>query len=207
MMIQRMLRAYSIKNTMTTSLIQQDISFKRMTPDGVLGRIINHEMLIEEANHAKNLSKGITSSRKQVIAFKASKKGKSKRVVEERSSEEEDEESIEYDPEEMTLFIRRISKLMNKQKFFKGDKKNKLRTRTKRACYNCGKYSHFIANCPYECRDEDDDKKKSYKREKNFKKKPYGEAHIGKEWDLDEESSDSDSDGVATMAIKGSSSS
>jgi hypothetical protein len=37
--------------------------------------------------------------------------------------------------------------------------------------------------------------------------KTYGEAHIGKEWDSDDESSDSDSDGVATVAIKGSSSS
>jgi hypothetical protein len=35
-----------------------------MTLDNVLGKIINYEMLVEEANHVKNLSKGITSSRK-----------------------------------------------------------------------------------------------------------------------------------------------
>jgi hypothetical protein len=35
-----------------------------MTLDDILGKIINHEMLIEEATHTKNLSKGITSSRK-----------------------------------------------------------------------------------------------------------------------------------------------
>jgi hypothetical protein len=62
--IQRMLRAYAIKCTTITSLIQQDPTFKRMTLDVVLGRIINHEMLIEEANRVKNFSKGITSSRK-----------------------------------------------------------------------------------------------------------------------------------------------
>jgi hypothetical protein len=38
---------------------------------------------------------------------------------------------------------------------------------------------------------------------KHYKKKTYSEAHIGKEWDLDDWSSDSDSDGVATVAIKG----
>jgi hypothetical protein len=38
-------------------------------------------------------------------------------------------------------------------------------------------------------------------------KKSYDEAHIVKEWDSDEESSDSDNDGVATVAIKGSCSS
>jgi hypothetical protein len=71
MVIQRMLRAYSVKNTMVTFLIQQDSTFTRMTPHDVLGRIINHEMLIKESKHVKNLSKSITSSRKQDIAFKA----------------------------------------------------------------------------------------------------------------------------------------
>jgi hypothetical protein len=190
-----------------------------MTSDDVLGKIINHEMLAEEAQHVKNLSKGIISSKKQDIAFKATKKSKrkSKKVVEEISSEEElddsDDESTQYDPKEMTLFIRRFSKLMGKQKFFKGDKKEKFRSKTKRACYNCGKYGHYIANCPYEHREEDDDKKKkkkkekSYKKYKRYKKKTYGETHIDKEWDSNIESSDSDSDGVTTVAIKGSSSS
>jgi hypothetical protein len=187
-----------------------------MTPNDVLGKIINHEMLVEEAQHVKILSKGIISSKKQGIAFNATKKSKSKKVVEESSSEEEDDdsndESTEYDPEEMALFIRRFSKLMSKQKFFKGDKKEKFRLKTKRACYNCGKYGHYIANCPYEHREEDVDKKKkmkekSYKKGRHYKMKAYGEAHVGKEWDSDDESSISDSDDVATVAIKGSSSS
>jgi hypothetical protein len=58
-----------------------------MTPDDALGKIINHEMLVEEAQHVKNLSKGIIYSKKQHIAFKATKKSKSKKVVEESSSE------------------------------------------------------------------------------------------------------------------------
>jgi hypothetical protein len=112
------------------SLIQQDPTFKKMTPDDVHGKIINHEMLVEEAQHVNNLSKGITSSRKQDIAFKASKKSKSKKVVEESSSEEDDDdsddESTGYDPEEMALFIRRFSKMTGKQKFFEGDNKDKF---------------------------------------------------------------------------------
>jgi predicted nucleotidyltransferase len=62
--IYRMLRAYTVKDTMVISLIQQDLTFKKMTLDDVLGKIINHEILVEEANHVKNLSKGIISSRK-----------------------------------------------------------------------------------------------------------------------------------------------
>jgi hypothetical protein len=109
----------------------------------------------------------------------------------------------------MTLFIKRFTMMMGKQKLFKGDKKDKFKSKTKRACYYCGKYGHYIANCPYECRKEDDDKKKkkekSYKKGKYYKKKTYSEAHNGKEWDSDNESSDSDSDGVANVAIKDSS--
>jgi hypothetical protein len=41
--------------------------------------------------------------------------------------------------------------------------------------------------------------------EKPYKKKSYGEAHIGQEWESNDESSNSDSDGVATVAIKGTS--
>jgi hypothetical protein len=212
--IDRMLRAYAIEDTTVISLIQQDPTFKKMTPEDVLGKIINHEMLVEEAQHVKNLSKGIISSKKQDIAFKATKKIKSKKIVEKSSSEEEvddsNDESIEYDPEEMALFIKRFSKMMGKQKIFKWDKKDKFKSKTKRSCYNCGKCGHYIANCPYERREEDDDKRKkkekSYKKDKHYKK-TYAEVHIGKEWDSDDEIYNTDSDGVATVAIKGSSSS
>jgi hypothetical protein len=107
----------------------------------------------------------------------------------------------------MTRFIRRFFKMMNKQKFFKRDKKDKFRTRTKRVCYNYDKYGHYIANCPQEHRKEEDGKNKkkerSFKKDKYYKKKTYGEAHIDKKWDSDDESSNSDRDGVAAVAIKG----
>jgi hypothetical protein len=59
-----MLRVYDVKDTTVIFLIQQDSTLKKMTPDDVLGKIINYKMLVEEANHVKNLFKGITSSRK-----------------------------------------------------------------------------------------------------------------------------------------------
>jgi hypothetical protein len=44
-------------------------------------------MHIEEANHIKNLYKGVTITKKQEIAFKARKKRKNKQVVVESSSD------------------------------------------------------------------------------------------------------------------------
>jgi hypothetical protein len=51
-------------------------------------------------------------------------------------------------------------------------------------CYNYGKNGHFIAQCPYKRKEEDNDKRqkfdKGYKKDKKYnKKKPYGQAHIG----------------------------
>jgi hypothetical protein len=116
----------------------------------------------------------------------------------------------------MALFMRKFKKYMNKKKFSKGDKKFNTKSTTKRICYNCGKHGHFITNCPFDRRDDDDDNKKSkfYKKDKDYKKsdkpykkKSYGEAHIGQEWKSNDKSSNSDNDGVATVAIKGTSSS
>jgi hypothetical protein len=216
MLTEWLMRAYTQMTYIVVSLIRQDPTYKQMTSDDVLGRIINHEMYIEDANHIKNLYKGVTPTKKQEIAFKASKKRKKKQVVVESSSEEEEEDSSECDAEEMTLFMRKFKKYMNKKRFSKGDKKFNTKSTTKRICYNCGKHGHFIANFPFECMVDNDDKKKSkfykkdkgYKRsDKPYKKKSYGEAHIGREWESNDESSNSDSDGVATVAIKGTSSS
>jgi hypothetical protein len=42
-----------------------------MTPNDVLSKIINHEMLVKETTHVKNLSKGITSSKKIKHSFQS----------------------------------------------------------------------------------------------------------------------------------------
>jgi hypothetical protein len=52
-----MMRAYIPMNYNVVALIRQDPTYKRMSSDDVVGRIMNHEMYIEEANHIKNLYK------------------------------------------------------------------------------------------------------------------------------------------------------
>jgi predicted amidophosphoribosyltransferase len=84
----------------------------------------------------------------------------------------------------MALFIKKFNKYISKRRPFMGDKKE--RSRSKMVCYNCGKNRHFIAQCPYEKKEVDHEKKKKldkgYKKDKKFtKKKPYGQAHVGEE--------------------------
>jgi hypothetical protein len=68
----------------------------------------------------------------------------------------------------------------------------------------------FHSQCPYEKKDEDNNKKKKidkrYKKDKKVtNKKPYGQAHVGQERNSSDESSESESDDLATIAIKGKS--
>jgi hypothetical protein len=44
---------------------------------------------------------------------------------------------------------------------------------------------------------------KTTKNKEYSKKKPYGQAHVGQEWNSSDESSKSKSDDLATIAIKG----
>jgi hypothetical protein len=78
-------------------------------------------------------------------------------------------------------------------------------------CYNCGKNGHFIAQCPYEKKEEDNDKRKKfdkgYKKDKKYTKKLYDQAHVDQKWNSSDESFKSESDEVANIAIKGKTSS
>jgi hypothetical protein len=65
MLTDRLMRAYTPMNYNVVALIHQDPTYKRMTSDDVLEKIINYEMYIEKANHIKNLYKGVTTTKKQ----------------------------------------------------------------------------------------------------------------------------------------------
>jgi hypothetical protein len=98
----------------------------------------------------------------------------------------------------MTLIIKSFRQILKQRKG------KDYKPCSKRVCYRCGKYGHFIAKCPYTSdSDRDEDKKGKKKMEKKmYYKKKGGEAHMGREWDSDESSTDSPSDeDTANIAI------
>jgi hypothetical protein len=71
--------------------------------------------------------------------------------------------------------------------------------RSKKVCYKCGKPGHFIAKFPLSSdSDRGDDKKGKRTEKKRSYKKKGGDAHVCREWDSDESSTDSSSDEDAT---------
>jgi hypothetical protein len=70
-------------------------------------------------------------------------------------------------------------------------------------CYKCGKPGHFIAKCLISSdSDRGDDKKGRRKEKKKYYKKKGDDAHVCREWDSDESTTDSSSDeDAANIAI------
>jgi hypothetical protein len=78
--IDRILRAYAVKDTTMISLIQQDSTFKKMSPDDVVGKIINHEMLVEEANMSKIYPKGSSPQRNKTLLSKQQRRARERKL-------------------------------------------------------------------------------------------------------------------------------
>jgi hypothetical protein len=109
-------------------------------------------------------------------------------------------EAVGLNEDEMALIIKRFKTTLKGRKEYP----SKNKTRGKRSSFKCGKTGHFIAQCPDN--DNDQEQEKYGKREnKKVYKKAKGEAHLGKEWDSDCSSSDSDNEGLTASTFNKSS--
>jgi hypothetical protein len=102
--------------------------------------------------------------------------------------------------DEMVLIIKRFKTALKGRKEYS----NKNKTRGKCSCFKCGKTGHFIAQCPDNDNDQGQEKSGKREKKKNYRKAK-GDAHLGKEWDSDCSSSDSDDEGLVASAFDKSS--
>jgi hypothetical protein len=108
-------------------------------------------------------------------------------------------DATDVNEDEMSLMIKRFKTALKGRK----DYLNKNKSKRKCSCFKCGKPDYFIAQCVDNENDQDQDKKG--KKEKKFYRKKKGETHIGKEWDSDYSSSDSDYKGLVASTFNKSS--
>jgi hypothetical protein len=109
-------------------------------------------------------------------------------------------EAAGLNEDEMALIIKRFKTALKGHKEYP----NKNKSRGKRSCFKCGKAGHFIAQCPDNDSDQAQEKHGKREKKKNYRKAK-GEAHIGKEWDSDCSSSDSEDEGLSASAFNKSS--
>jgi hypothetical protein len=128
----------------------------------------------------------------QPVSFKATEEKK-----EESTSSRLPIDASKFDNEEMMLIIKSFRQILKQRKG------RDYKPCSKKVCYKCGKLSHFIAKCPLSSDSDRGDDKKGKKREKKrYYKKKGGDAHVCREWDSDESSTDSSDEDAANIAVK-----
>jgi hypothetical protein len=127
----------------------------------------------------------------QPVAFKATEEKK-----EESTSSRLPIDASKLDNEEMALIIKSFRQILKQRRG------KDYKPRSKRVCYKYGKPDHFIAKCPMS---SDSDRGDDKRGKKKYYKRKGGDAHVCREWESDESSTDSSSneDGANIAVNKG----
>jgi hypothetical protein len=162
-----------------------------MSPEEVIGKFVSFELMIKGSK--KIIEQGTSSTPEaQPVAFKATGEKK-----EEATPSRTPIDASKLDNEEMALIIKSFRQILKQRRG------KDYKPRSKKVCYKFGKPGHFIAKCPLSSdSDRGDDKKGRRKEKKRHYKKKGGDAHVCREWDSDESSTDSSSDeDAANIAV------
>jgi flagellin-like hook-associated protein FlgL len=184
-MVKVILRSLVFRNLTQVQLICGDPRYKLMSPEEVIGKFVSFELMVKGSKHIVNLEQGGTSTPKvQPVAFKATEEKK-----EESTSSRLPIDASKLDNEEMTLIIKSFRQILKQRRW------KDYKPCSKRVCYKCGKPGHFIAKCLMSSdSDRGEDKKGKKKENKRYYKKKGGDAHVCRECDSDESSTDSSDD-------------
>jgi hypothetical protein len=179
-MVKAILRSLVFRNPTQVQLKRGDPRYKLMSPEEVIGKFVSFELMIKGSKQIVDQG-GTSTPEVQPIAFKVMEEKK-----EESTSSRLPIDASKLDNEEMTLIIKSFRQILKQRRG------KDYKPRSKKVCYKCGKPGHFIAKCPMSSDSDRGDDKKG-KRKKYYKKKG-GDAHVCREWDSDESSTDSSSD-------------
>jgi hypothetical protein len=163
-----------------------------MSLEEVIGKFVSFELMIKGSKQIVNLEQGGTSTPEvHPVAFKATEEKK-----EESTSSRLPIDASKLDNEEMALIIKSFHQILKQRRG------KDYKPRSKRVCYKCGKPGHFITKCPMSSdSDRDNDKKGRKKEKKKYYKKKGGDAHVCREWDSDESSTDSSDEDAANITV------
>jgi hypothetical protein len=182
-MVKVILRSLVFINPTQVQLVRGNPRYTLMSPEEVIGHFVSFELMIKGSKKINELD-GPSTSEAQPVAFKATEEKK-----EESTSSRQPIDASKLDNEEMALVIKSFCQILKQRRG------KDYKSCSKKVCYKCGKPGHFIAKCPISSdSDRGDDKKGRRKKKKRYYKKKGGDAHVCREWDSDESSTDSSDD-------------
>jgi hypothetical protein len=189
--VRLMLRSFTVIDPHLVNLIRDNPRYTKMTLEEILGKFVSGCMMVKEARYVDDAANGpLPLYEPQPVALKATS---SKEALPSKVAQVE---AARLNEDEMALIIKRFKTDLKGWKEYP----NKSKSKGKRSCFKCGKSGHFITQCPDNDNDQAQEKKGKKERNKNYRKAK-GEAHIGKEWDSDCSSSDSDDEGLVASAF------
>jgi hypothetical protein len=192
--VRLMLRSFTVIDPHLVNLSQENPRYTKMTPEEILEKFMSGRMMVKEARYVDDAFNGpLPVYEPQPVALKATS---SRQALPSKVAQIE---AAGINEDEMALIIKRFKTALKGRKEYP----NKSKTRVKRSCFKCGKTGHFIANFPDNVNDQEQEK--SGKKKKKSYRKAKGEAHLGKEWDSDCSSFDSDDEGLVASAFNKSS--
>jgi hypothetical protein len=187
-MVKVILRSLVLCNPTQVQLIRGDPRYKLMSLEEVIGKFVSFELMIKDSKYIVNLEQGATSTPDvQPVAFKATEEKK-----EESATNRLPIDASKLDNEKMALIIKSFRQILKQRRG------KDYKPRSKRVCYKCGKPGNFIAKCPMSSDCDRGDDKRGKKEKKRYYKRKGGDAHVCREWDSNESSTDSSSDEDAT---------
>jgi hypothetical protein len=192
--VRLMLRSFMVIDPHLVNLIRENPRYTKMTPEEILGKFVSGRMMVKEARYVDDALNGpLPVHEPQTVALKATS---SRETLPSKVAQVE---AAGLNEDEMALIIKRFKIALKGRKEYP----NKNKTRGKRSCFKCGNTCHFIAQCPDN--ENDQGEERHGKKKKKIYRKAKGEAHLGKEWDSDCSSFDSDDEGLAASAFNKSS--
>jgi hypothetical protein len=189
-MVKVILRSLVFHNPTQVQLIRGDPRYKLMSPEEVIGKFVSFELMIKDSKHIVNLEQGGTSTPEvQPIAFKAMEEEKK-----ESTSSRLPIDASKLDNEEMALVIKSFHQILKQRRG------KDYKSRSKNVCYKCGQPGHFFAKCPVSSDSDRGEDRKGKKEKKRYYKKG-GDAHVCREWESNESSTDSSDEDAANIAV------
>jgi hypothetical protein len=186
-----MLMSFTVIDPHLVNLIRENPRYTKMAPEEILGKFVSGRMMVKEARYMDDALNGpLPIYKPQTVALKATSS------TETLPSKVAQVEAAGLNEDEMALIIKRFKTSLKGRKEYP----NKNKTRGKRSCFKCGKTGHFIAQRPDNENDQAQERHDKKEKKKNYKKAK-GETHLGKEWDSDCSSSDSDDEGLVASAF------
>jgi hypothetical protein len=147
--VRLMLRSFTVIDPHLVNLIRENPRYTKMMPEEILGKFVSGRMMVKEARYIDDALNGpLPVYEPQPVALKATSSWEA------LPSKVAQVEVAGLNEDEMTLIVKRFKTALKGRKEYP----NKNKSRGKHSYFKCGKTGHFIAQCPDNDNDQEQER-------------------------------------------------